>query len=278
VDIPDLSVSITPKSATSEILVMIDTMNAVDIYCGEIQLARNGTYIYQADAAGVRPRGTIIVGRETSVHGESERSSAIFLDSPNTTSEVTYKLLGRGRKDNEQDGGLFINRTAQDRDTNTYDGRGVSSITVMEIGESSGSGTQSAYSELDTDASRGVTTNADNSELPAFACRAFCTFDGTDVTTVNGESHCRILGSGNISKVVRYGTGLYTIHFKTPMPDDAYSVSTTGTAWYTNSGSISLEYWNGDGGMWEDRFNIRAYESSGTLTNTHSKICIQVFR
>jgi len=62
------------------------------------------------------------------------------------------------------------------------------------------------------------------------------------------------------------------------MPDDAYSVSATGTAWGTNSGSISLEYREGDGGMWEDRFDIRAYQATGSPINTHSKICIQVFR
>jgi len=438
VDIPGLDVSITPKSATSKILVMIDTMNAADFYCGEIQLARNGTYIYQADAAGNRPRSTIIVGREPSPHGESERSSAIFLDSPNTTSEVTYKLLGRGRKDNEQDGGLFINRTPPDRDTNTFDGRGVSSITVMEIDESNniqnivdrqtgppetyfvasvsrpsviwyndqyldlwilreqsgnsfdsstgvftapkqglyrfdffdnfrtGSSAQlywdwhknnspigygrvyghhdagwegmsghliisleegdtirirmyghggtdadggtyglftgyimnqganvtisngttnasqgTAYSELDTDASRGAATNADNSELPSYACRAFCTFDGTDVTTVNGESHCRILGSGNISKVIRHETGKYSVHFKTPMPDINYSPTITGTGGGTSSGYAQLDtqQFNGNGShdFWIDRFNIRATDSAGAYTN-HPRISIQVFR
>jgi len=140
---------------------------------------------------------------------------------------------------------------------------------------------QTAYSELDTDASRGAATNADNSELPSYACRAFCTFDGTDFTTVNGESHCKILASGNISKVIRHETGKYSVHFKTPMPDINYSPTITGTGGGTSSGYAQLDtqQFNGNGShdFWIDRFNIRATDSAGAYTN-HPRISIQVFR
>ena len=78
--------------------------------------------------------------------------------------------------------------------------------------------------------------------------------------------------------MVRFGSGNYTIYFKTPMPDDAYSVSVTGTAWGTSGGGASLEFSEGDGGLWADRFNIRTVTGSGGSSNSHSKICIQVFR
>ena len=81
---------------------------------------------------------------------------------------------------------------------------------------------------LDTTASRGPASNADNSALPLFGCRAFVNFNGTSYlnVTVNGvtEAHCVIRSSGNVSKVVRNTTGTYTIHFVTPMPDTNYVV------------------------------------------------------
>ncbi|MEK9694112.1 MAG: hypothetical protein VW270_00030 [Candidatus Poseidoniales archaeon] len=431
VDIPGLTITLTPRSENSKFLIIADLMTSTDYYCGEIQLAYNGSYIYQADVAGSRPRSSIIVGREPSPHGESERSTLHYVHEPNTTEPVTYKLMGRGRKDNQNDGGLFINRTPPDRDTNTFDGRGISSLIVMEIDESNGiqnivdsqtgppetyfvasiarptakwynneyittwtlreqqgnsfdsstgvftapkqglyrfdffdnfragsggmiywdwhknnthigygrvygqhdggwegmsghliisleegdtmrinfvgnggldpdgngyslftgyimnqganvtisNGT--SYTELDTDTSQGPTSLADNSELPSYACRAFCTFNGDNVTTVNGESHCQILTSGNISKVTRHGTGRYTIHFKTPMPDNKYSPSVTGTGGGTNSGYAQLDTqeFNGSGShnFWTDRFNIRSVDGGGTMRN-HSRISIQVFR
>ena len=133
VDIPGLEVTITPGSADSEVFVMIDMMVNTSWYCGEVQLVRNGEYIAQGDEAGVRPRSTIIVSIPPSTDGYSQRSSANFLDKPNTTEPVTYKLVARGRKDDQNNGALFVNRTDMDRDTSTFDGRGVSSLTVMEV-------------------------------------------------------------------------------------------------------------------------------------------------
>ena len=83
-----------------------------------------------------------------------------------------------------------------------------------------------AFSSVDTSASRGPSgTDAGattNTSLPIFGCRAFVNFDGSDVATVSGESHCKIRASGNISKVVRTTTGEFTIHFATAMPDTNY--------------------------------------------------------
>ena len=83
---------------------------------------------------------------------------------------------------------------------------------------------------LDTTASQGPASNADNTALPLYGCRAFVNFNGINASTtnvvVNGvtEAHCVIRSSGNVSKVVRNTTGTYTIHFVTPMPDTNYVV------------------------------------------------------
>ena len=85
-----------------------------------------------------------------------------------------------------------------------------------------------SFTALDTTASNGATSNADNTALPLFGCRAFVNFNGENRTnvTVNGatEAHCAIRSSGNVSKVVRNTQGIYTIHFVTPMPDTNYIV------------------------------------------------------
>jgi hypothetical protein len=65
--------------------------------------------------------------------------------------------------------------------------------------------------------------NADNAP-PIYACRAWVNFDGSTVTNVGGEDRCTIVGSGNVTKVVRTGTGAFTIHFTTSMPSTNYAV------------------------------------------------------
>jgi len=53
----------------------------------------------------------------------------LFLDSPNTTSSVTYKL----QIFNSAGTTTYVNRSQNDRDTSLYDGRVASTITVMEV-------------------------------------------------------------------------------------------------------------------------------------------------
>lgn len=132
VDVSDLSVAITPSSTSSKILVHMDLMVAVSFHVGGLQLVRDTTNIYQGDAAGNRTRFTIAIGIPPSGDGYSQRSSAMFLDSPSTTSATTYKIQAINRVDTSG-GTMYINRTEQDRNTIGYDPRGVSSITVMEV-------------------------------------------------------------------------------------------------------------------------------------------------
>jgi len=133
VDVSGLSVSITPSSTSSKILVHIDLCLTASYYIGHAQLVRNSTLLYRADSAGSRPIDTITFSQNPSNDGISQRSSAMYLDSPSTTSATTYKVQASTRKDGASSGVFYINRTVQDRDTTGYDARGVSSITVMEI-------------------------------------------------------------------------------------------------------------------------------------------------
>jgi hypothetical protein len=125
-DIPSYSVSITPTSASNRILVMY-TLNTCSANAYNLigRLMRDSTPIFIGDAAGSRPRATFqnFFTSSESVYVISGQ----FLDSPATTSVVTYKFQVKSGVT------LYVNRTQGDRDTVDYDARMASSIIVMEI-------------------------------------------------------------------------------------------------------------------------------------------------
>ena len=79
----------------------------------------------------------------------------------------------------------------------------------------------------------GVITAADldgaqTGSAPIYGCRAWVNFDGTkDSTgaTSTANTNRLILGSGNVSSVLRNGAGDYTVAFTTAMPDENYAVN-----------------------------------------------------
>jgi hypothetical protein len=127
VDVTGLSVTITPQSATSQILVFAQVSGSEDyaVSPGYVQLVRGATNINLGDAAGSRPR----VSAQFANPAASTLSvpSLVFLDSPATTTATTYKIQVRTIS-----GTVFVNRTKQDTDANNY-ARAASTITVMEI-------------------------------------------------------------------------------------------------------------------------------------------------
>ena len=130
VDVTGLSVSITPTSATSKILViaMVNVSND-DANFAYISLLRGSSQIFIGDASA----GRVSVTAMTYVGGFNEGSiQAIpitFLDSPSSTSSQTYKIQIRV----STTGTALINRSFRDEASTNYDMRVPSSITVMEI-------------------------------------------------------------------------------------------------------------------------------------------------
>ena len=127
VDITTLSVSITPTSATSKVLVTgYVTGNAVpgqgDIM---VQILRGATAIGNADAAGSRSVGYAFNNAGNGLI----QANFMYLDSPSTTSATTYKIQGRL---NAGAGTWYVNRTITDTDNAGYP-RVTSAITVMEV-------------------------------------------------------------------------------------------------------------------------------------------------
>jgi len=67
---------------------------------------------------------------------------------------------------------------------------------------------------------------------PIYGCRAWVNFDGTKDTTgavSTANTNRLIRASGNVTSVLRNGTGDYTISFTTAMPDANYATCVNST-------------------------------------------------
>jgi len=129
-DIAGMSVDITPAAASSKVLVFYNaSVGHQASWTSHMRLLRDAATPLLGDAAGSRilsttnEEGVVVYGM--SIH------NMMYLDSPNTTSSVTYKLQWSVM----QAGGisLYLNRSYTDTDTTLYP-RVTSTITVMEIG------------------------------------------------------------------------------------------------------------------------------------------------
>jgi hypothetical protein len=134
-DLPGLSVNITPRSSSNKILVLLDIkfIGDTDASVSRIRIVRNSTEIYIGDAASNRPRSSGAQNYNTNAGSGGYNvlaSGGVYLDSPATTSQVTYKVQGGGDGNSTI---FYLNRTESDRDTGYYDTRTASSITAMEV-------------------------------------------------------------------------------------------------------------------------------------------------
>ena len=126
VDVTGLTVDITPTATDSKVLVQVSmNVEPTNGYISSIKLVRDSTDIV-GDAAGDRDRGTFWVkGHYAST---MYNQALLYLDSPATTSAVTYKMQWLV----ETGGTYALNRTVSDEDS-TGRPRNLSTITVMEI-------------------------------------------------------------------------------------------------------------------------------------------------
>lgn len=127
-DVTGLSVSITPTSTSSKVLVWATITgsqdNAVTMAYG--RLMRDSTALAVGDASASRVQAS--VNWYASSTFTTPSSVIVYLDSPATTSATVYKIQVR----NEASGTVYINRSATD--SNSVSGpRTVSNITVAEI-------------------------------------------------------------------------------------------------------------------------------------------------
>jgi len=122
-------VKITPSATTSKILCMFTvSYGAATDKRTNWRLLRDSATPVLGDAAGSRIPVTI--GGQATYNWGTSNGGYIYLDSPVSTSELTYKVqwdLYTGSLT------MYLNRSAGETDTSEYN-RATSQITVMEIG------------------------------------------------------------------------------------------------------------------------------------------------
>ena len=125
-----LSVSITPSSASNKILVTANlNFSAGDMQNIAWRLVRGSTDLYMGDAASNRTRASGAVRVSTNQDAEHQNCTSVFLDSPNTTSATTYKVMWCRTYSTST---IYMNRASEDTDNDDRT-RVPSSILVQEV-------------------------------------------------------------------------------------------------------------------------------------------------
>lgn len=131
VDITGLSLSITPTSATSKILIIVNAVGGSGGNAGSLctfRLMRNSTPINVGNAATGYIQASVGGMRVPLDTNASWLVPMNFLDSPATTSATTYKIQGTIESNT-----LRINSLGSDVANNQFSYRGASTITALEI-------------------------------------------------------------------------------------------------------------------------------------------------
>jgi len=131
-DLTGLSVSITPKSTSSKILVtcMVHATAASDNHSIAYRVLRGSTPVGVGEADGSRKQASFM----DATHGGGDHLAPAcytYLDSPSTTDQITYKIQGA----TESGGNAEINRNeaSNNNDSDAKFSRPISTITLTEI-------------------------------------------------------------------------------------------------------------------------------------------------
>jgi len=123
-DVTGLSVSITPTSTSSKVLILVDgnVSESSQTSEGAMKLFRDSTEICKGTNGSASNIGFDNM-RRNSGSDESKKFAMNFLDSPSSTSSITYKIAVK-----VAGGTWYINRTGSSDNSSL-----VSTITVMEV-------------------------------------------------------------------------------------------------------------------------------------------------
>ena len=133
-DIPEFDVVITPRFATSKILIRWVIQYSPNDVNHIWRILRNGTTIgYNTDAGLVNWSGVASQFASSSANGGTLTNSTIeWVDTPNTTGALTYRL--QFRNSSVTGVAVGINRTYDNLGTNNYE-NGVSFVTATELAQ-----------------------------------------------------------------------------------------------------------------------------------------------
>lgn len=129
VAVTGLSLNITPASTSSKILLIANLSGAFQYARFGFSFDRDGTRLSQGDAAGSRTVATAADSHDTATVATAN-VSGVYLDSPSSTSSLTYSIYLHGFASGT--GTVYLNRTIADADS-TSSGRFVSNITALEV-------------------------------------------------------------------------------------------------------------------------------------------------
>lgn len=132
-DITGMSATITPSSTSSRILVEFNLGKVCGLNNNAFRIMRNGSLMSGAgDAAGSRQQAHFTESNQGRDANHTGSLSYTYVDSPATTSAVTYQLQVRAEVYSSQ--GFGLNRTFNDNDSTAgYSARCSSTVLLMEI-------------------------------------------------------------------------------------------------------------------------------------------------
>ena len=128
-----ISCAITPTATSSKILVDCNlNIGGEDMFGMYLFLLRGSTNILLSAPDGNRTRASKYIDHYANTNDlyNSVDVNIKYLDSPSTTSATTYKIQGATYSANKE---MYLNRNHNNRDSADYDGRGTSTITLMEV-------------------------------------------------------------------------------------------------------------------------------------------------
>ena len=131
VDVTNLAVAITPASSSNKVLISGVLRVSTQSGTGPtVKLVRDSTDIHLGDASGSYERGLWgATQMSTDVERQMFQIPVFFLDSPSTTSEVTYKFQARVDHTSHT---LYVNRFYRASDAG-QEPRTASNLVAMEI-------------------------------------------------------------------------------------------------------------------------------------------------
>ena len=132
-DITGMSATITPSSTSNKILVEFNLGKVCGLNNNAFRIMRNGSLMSGAgDAAGSRQQAHFTESNQGRDGNHTGSLSYTYVDSPATTSAVTYQLQVRSEFTTSQ--GFGLNRTYTNTDgSESYNSRCSSTVLLMEI-------------------------------------------------------------------------------------------------------------------------------------------------
>lgn len=133
------NVSITPNSSSSKFLLQLHAVVGMAYWQVSFRFKRGSTAVGIGNADGSRPQSSVTYnsydhGSGTPTTGGLQYGirpmSMMYLDSPGTTSAITYGVDWKGYSSSYS---IYLNRSYSNNNASSYDDRPISTFTVTEI-------------------------------------------------------------------------------------------------------------------------------------------------